>query len=159
MARFRKKPVEVEAVRWTGANEDEMRQFCGSHWDTVEPADRGDDPDHDAQVFESNHSQWISMAPGFWVIKGTRGELYPCDPQAFADVYESAEPDLAVKQCPSCGFMSDRARNAPGFPYDDPWHAHPELRRRHSDPRAVYAEEIGRTGTPDQFDGGVGNTR
>lgn len=45
VVRLRKKPVEVEAVRWTGDNEGELIEFTGRLFMAVDPEDRGDDPD------------------------------------------------------------------------------------------------------------------
>lgn len=93
MSRFRKKPVEVEAIRWDGANAEEIKAFVGTR-DNGEcrfllPDEITGVWDH-PHVYEDNHQQWIAILPGYWVIRGTRGEFYPCDPQAFADTFEPA---------------------------------------------------------------------
>jgi hypothetical protein len=53
MQRFRKKPVVVEAVRWTGDNEAEVTAFAGPGFGTVEVVDRVMDPDITAEVYEA----------------------------------------------------------------------------------------------------------
>ncbi|MBJ7481552.1 hypothetical protein [Rhodococcus sp. (in: high G+C Gram-positive bacteria)] len=63
MPKFRKKPVEVEAV-----------QFDGS-WPIVNGllTTLGYDP----------------AMPGDWIIRGVEGDLYPCKPDIFEQTYEA----------------------------------------------------------------------
>lgn len=89
--RFRKKPVEIEAIRWTGDNAAEVKSFVG-YRDNGEsrfllPSEITGRWEHPA-VWEDNHAQWIGVLPGYWVVRGTQGEFYPCDPDAFAATYE-----------------------------------------------------------------------
>jgi hypothetical protein len=84
--RYRKKPVEVDAVRWTGDNVAELAAFAGARFDTIDPRDRDDDAD--ASVFDVLHSTWVRVYPGQWVIKGVRGEFYPCAHDVFEQTYE-----------------------------------------------------------------------
>lgn len=84
MAKYRKKPVEVEAVQWTGENDDEISIFAGGKvlfmWfakrrvllvETIDGATR-------AHV-------------GDWIIKGLNDEIYPCKPDIFEKTYERVE--------------------------------------------------------------------
>lgn len=92
---FRKRPIEVTAVEWRGDNLDEVTALTGQHnFDTVEPADRGDDPEITAQVFDRLHSTWVGVRTGQWIIRGVVGEFYPIDPGVLAETYErvGAEP-------------------------------------------------------------------
>ena len=80
MQRFRKKPVVIEAIQWTGDNFDEIddwsdreavRLVAGDlHIFTLEGAMRAD--------------------PGDWIIRGVVGEYYPCKPEIFECTYEPA---------------------------------------------------------------------
>lgn len=88
MTQYRKRPVVIEAIRWTGHNADEMRRFAGAKFDTIDPQDRGDDPANDAQVLDDLHSVWVPFATGDWVIRGVKGELYPCKNLVFIETYE-----------------------------------------------------------------------
>jgi hypothetical protein len=88
VTRYRKKPVEVEAVRWTSDNAAELQAFAGQHFDTIDPPDRGDDPDADARIFDVTHSTWLPLHRGEWLIKGVRGEFYPCADDVFQATYE-----------------------------------------------------------------------
>jgi hypothetical protein len=67
-ARYRNRTEEIEAVQWTGHNTDQLRAFCGPDFDTIDPEDRAEDPDQDAQLLvEASH--WVGMQPGDWVLK------------------------------------------------------------------------------------------
>lgn len=86
--KYRKKPVAVEAVRWTGDNFAELDAFAGTQFGTIHPDDRGDDPDNDAQVYDKLHSVWVPFSAGDWVIRGVQGELYPCKAEVFEATYD-----------------------------------------------------------------------
>lgn len=108
--RFRKLPVEVEAVQWTGENAAEMRAFAPGKWETVASEDRADDPEITAQVYDKLHSTWVGMRTGHWVIKGLAGEFYPCNPDVFAATYEAAGGSDASQ---AEGFAPRRAPESP----------------------------------------------
>ena len=82
MARaYRKKPVTVEAVQWTGENHAEMCEFIDPEVFEIIP--------HVGLVIhtlEGDHH----ASPGDYIIKGVNGEFYPCKPDIFAKTYESA---------------------------------------------------------------------
>jgi hypothetical protein len=97
--KVRKKPVVVEAVRFTGDNWAEMHAFTGHHmssggeWpiDTFNPIGTytmSDDPKITAEVWDKLHSTWVGVKDGQWIIQGVQGEFYPCDAEVFADSYE-----------------------------------------------------------------------
>jgi hypothetical protein len=52
------------------------------------PVHAAEDPDADAQVYDKLHSTWVFVYTGDWIIKGIRGEFYPCRPDVFAESYE-----------------------------------------------------------------------
>lgn len=91
--KFRKKPIVVEAVRWTGThleNNDIPEWFldaveirpCEAEGAIVRMGDK-------LRISTKEGMIWAS--PGDWVIKGVQGELYPCKPDIFAATYEDAE--------------------------------------------------------------------
>lgn len=86
--RFRKRPIEVEAVQWTGDNEAELGAFTDDQFETVDPENRGDDPDQTATVFDTLHSTWVRVYTGQWVIKGVKGEFYPIAEAVLAETYD-----------------------------------------------------------------------
>ncbi|MFC4006612.1 hypothetical protein ACFOY2_05225 [Nonomuraea purpurea] len=88
MRRYRKKPVEVAAVQWTGSNEDELKKFAGHLFEVVDPEDRGDDPDQTAAIRDTLHNTWVRVYDGQWIAKGIKGEFYPVAEDVFAETYE-----------------------------------------------------------------------
>lgn len=88
--KFREKPVEIEAVRWTGDNAAELDDFTASHFEALDEQDRANsnDPEATAQVFDVLHSTWVLVYDGDWIIRGIQGEHYPCRPDIFQATYE-----------------------------------------------------------------------
>ena len=94
ITRWRKKPVVVEAVRWTGDNVDAVYELAGcTHFDLLDEQQRRDcdDPDATAAVFDKLHSTWVLVLDGQWIIKGVKGEFYPCADDVFRETYEAAD--------------------------------------------------------------------
>jgi hypothetical protein len=86
--KYRTKPVEIEAVRFTGDVES-LQGFSGSHrvW-AVDEQDRTDDPDILAEFYDDRHSTWIGVKLGQWIIRGADGRLSLCDDKEFREKYE-----------------------------------------------------------------------
>jgi hypothetical protein len=93
MAKFRKKPVVIEAFRWTA----DIDQTEDPEWIVSAIEDervaflRSGTPDVKLMIrtLEGN----MTADVGDWIIKGVRGELYPCKPDIFAATYELVEED------------------------------------------------------------------
>ena len=95
MARaYRKKPVVVEAVQWTGENHAEMCEFIDSEAFDFTPR-----IELVIHTLEGDHH----ASPGDYIIKGVNGEFYPCKPDIFAKTYESS----TLTQPPITGDTSD----------------------------------------------------
>jgi hypothetical protein len=87
--RWRKKPVEVDAIQFDGENLEEVSDLTGvDGFRSVDEEDRTDDPEIVAEVWDVLHSTWVGVKAGQWIIRGVRGEFYPCDPEVFATTYE-----------------------------------------------------------------------
>lgn len=92
MGKYRKKPVMIEAIQWTGANLKEITAFMnkdlpldGLGYMTWEH-------------FVDEHGLHIATLEGDmranegdYVIKGVNGEFYPCKPDIFEKTYEKIE--------------------------------------------------------------------
>ena len=80
MARaYRKKPVVIEAVQWTGENHAEMCEFIDPEVFEIKPKEG-----LIIHTLEGDHH----ASPGDYIIKGVNGEFYPCKPDIFAKTYE-----------------------------------------------------------------------
>lgn len=82
------KPVRIQALLWTGDNLEEAITFAEGNFAWIDPEERVEDPDATACVFDKLHSTWILIYPGQYLVRGTKGEYYPCDPEVFAEKYE-----------------------------------------------------------------------
>lgn len=89
---FRKKPVTVEAVQFTGNNWAEVYELTDrvAFAPVDDEEDRKDDPEIVAKVYDRLHSTWVGVKVGQWIIWGVAGEFYPCDPEVFDATYDPA---------------------------------------------------------------------
>lgn len=79
MAKYRKKPVEIEAIQWNGNNFIEIDNFITIQHETY-PA---------AGIVKIPTLEGIMVAnEGDYIIKGVNGEFYPCKPDIFDKTYE-----------------------------------------------------------------------
>jgi len=80
--RYRKKPVEIEAVQWAGnclADAKEIGKLVGH------------------KIALNGHGQLLietlegimKANKGDFIIKGVKGEIYPCKPDIFEQTYEA----------------------------------------------------------------------
>lgn len=82
--RYRKRPVVIEAVQFTGDNFFEVAAFIGHGPDVL------DNPElktTDAPVIRTLEGE-MRASPGDYIIRGVKGECYPCKPDVFAATYE-----------------------------------------------------------------------
>ena len=82
MHKFKKKPVIIEAVQFTGDNWEEIDKFLTVSFNAfvsekyiVIPTLEGD----------------LKADLNDWIIKGAHGEFYPCKPDIFEETYDPCE--------------------------------------------------------------------
>ena len=85
MAKYRKKPVVIEAWRWDGGNPFYMPVqptwlTDGMYYKTT--------PEGKEYVVISTLEGDMSANPGDWIIRGIKSEFYPCKPDIFEATYE-----------------------------------------------------------------------
>lgn len=95
--KYRKKPVVIEAIQWTGDNQREMFDFLtnGEKKDEyMEPYGEHFYIDHQkvkgGLVIKTLEGDSVANI-GDYIIKGIAGEFYPCKPDIFKKTYEVAE--------------------------------------------------------------------
>ena len=82
MHKYRKKPVEIEAVQWTGDNRDEIWEFCPlSYFNT-------DLETGMLSLIVQTLEGSMQASIGDYIIKGVKGEFYPCKPDIFDITYD-----------------------------------------------------------------------
>jgi hypothetical protein len=97
MARYRKRPVEIEAVQWDGTADgatciiDWILSSGATASYTCSNPERCSDTDGDTPHSISIRTlEGVMRAElGDWIIKGVQGEFYPCKPDIFAATYEA----------------------------------------------------------------------
>ena len=81
MSKFRKKPVVIEAVQYLG-NEATYNEIISMGCPRVERENDWAIPTLEGEM---------TVSVGDYVIKGVKGEFYPCKPDIFAATYDAAE--------------------------------------------------------------------
>lgn len=77
---YRKKPIVVEAVQWKGDNWLEVDQFMEDYPHETYPK---------AGIVKIHTLEGVMIANlGDYIIKGIKGEFYPCKPDIFTETYE-----------------------------------------------------------------------
>lgn len=88
---FRKKPIVIEATQWTGGDTEDLAAFAGSrNWARADAVDvPWTHPDLEQVVIWNELEQsWIPAPVGSWIIRGVKGEYYPCASDVFEATYE-----------------------------------------------------------------------
>lgn len=95
MAKYRKKPVVINAMRWDGTRackEQIEEAFYDLETNSVELPLEGD---WDGKAYLSwtiyTLEGLIEASPGDWIIRGIKGEYYPCKPDIFEETYEAVD--------------------------------------------------------------------
>lgn len=93
--KYRKKPVVIDAIQWNGKNHREMFDFLTNYELTNEFMSTSGENfyiDHNKikggliiKTLEGEHLASI----GDYIIKGVKGEFYPCKPDIFKETYET----------------------------------------------------------------------
>ena len=84
MAKYRKKPVVIEANQLTVNNMDGIEQWCGGSIKGVKL------PANERVIHIPTLEGEMTAQIGDWIIQGVKGEFYPCKPDIFDATYEPA---------------------------------------------------------------------
>ena len=74
--KYRKKPIVIEALQFNG-NFAECEAFVG-----------GDAEFRNGELIIATLEGAMHASPGDWIIRGVKGEFYPCKPDIFEATYE-----------------------------------------------------------------------
>lgn len=91
MAKYRKKPIVIEAEQW---------------WPSTKPWPMGVyriPDDWEGAEFPTRHrintlEGSFHVSPGDWIITGVKGEKYPCKPDIFEATYEAVRSLIEAEQ-------------------------------------------------------------
>lgn len=78
---YKKKPIVIEAVQWTGSNQSEIDKFIGE-FSLIHS-------DGSIRIYTLEGVMRVSQND--YIIKGINGEFYPCKPDIFKNTYEELE--------------------------------------------------------------------
>ena len=90
MQKFVKKPVVIEAIQYNGINITEVESFVGvklpTIWLSVE----------DTKLVIPTLEGDMKVSKGDYVIKGIKGEFYPCKPDVFKNTYNAVKDNNGI---------------------------------------------------------------
>ena len=94
MARYRKKPVIIEAIKYIGRGnfEKDVDDIGVPDWiwkaleNKIIVSTNGTDP-----LIINTLEGYMTIGIGDWVIQGVQNEIYPCKPDIFDATYERVE--------------------------------------------------------------------
>lgn len=89
MAKYRKKPVVVEAVQVSRKFFGNSLEFLGTT--NVGEYNSGEFPEDGCYIEIPTLEGTMKACEGDWIIKGIKGEFYPCKPDIFEATYEKVE--------------------------------------------------------------------
>ncbi len=79
--KYRKKPIVVKAIKYTGSNIAEIGEFTGAY--EVKYVQ--------GNLYIKTLEGTMRANRGDYIIKGVKGEVYPCKPDIFHETYEKVD--------------------------------------------------------------------
>lgn len=90
MKTYISKPKKVQAIQWTGINTKDVAEFVIGEDGKPLHSDMYEMP---LRVWNELEDQWLNVPVDHYIIKGMKGEFYPCDPEVFEAKYEEVTDD------------------------------------------------------------------
>jgi hypothetical protein len=87
MPKFRKKPVVIEAVQYTGRSGKVDDLYAFSKWMVDRQGNTNCHYRGETLIIPTLEGA-MEASPGDWIICGVKGELYPCKPDIFEATYD-----------------------------------------------------------------------
>jgi len=95
MPKFRKKPVVIEAVQFDGISQP-INDFIGARSYKDLCSVGLDSKGRISEIIINTLEGKMLVNKGDWIIKGVKGEFYPCKPDIFEMTYELVEETVNV---------------------------------------------------------------
>ena len=93
--KYRKKPVIIEAIQWNGTNLKEVMEFIGSEFRYDENSNYITNKflynKFTRELAINTLEGTMKVAKGDYIIKGIKGEFYPCKHDIFINTYDEVE--------------------------------------------------------------------
>ena len=90
MQKFVKKPVVIEALQYDGENIEAIENFVGKKLSTVMSSDV------DVNLIIPTLEGDMTALKNDWIIKGVKGEFYPCKPDIFKQSYNMIKENNGI---------------------------------------------------------------
>jgi hypothetical protein len=113
MKNYTKKPVTIQALQWNGGNIKEMAKFMQTEEDGDWVQYLDIEPSFDLKILTLEGTHWIfhdsflhiktlegimMASKGDFIIRGIKGEYYPCKPDIFELTYDQETKGLSKLQ-------------------------------------------------------------
>lgn len=118
MSKYRKKPVVVEAIQWTGENLLEICNFTGKC---------GGELIKNGEMYIDTLEGVHHASVGDFIIKGVHSEFYPCKPDIFGKTYNAEYPQTnadrirAMSDEELAEFMANKCLDGETAKLAQPW--------------------------------------
>lgn len=89
--KFRKKPVVIDAIQFTRESAPDCVAFMTTDASSVTGFDIHYDDDGRSTFVITTLEGTMHVSLGDWIIRGVKGELYPCKPDIFDATYEKVD--------------------------------------------------------------------
>lgn len=94
--KFKKKPVVIEAIQWTGRNAEDIMHFVGKRLNVQIPPHSVEMIvdnliNEDYKIFIPTMEGEMRASRCDFIIKGVNGEFYPCKNDIFFKSYEKVD--------------------------------------------------------------------
>lgn len=100
MARYRKKPVEIDAIQVDGGSTERITRWAVEVGGNPNCLSHGFDGSVVVETLEGKMKADI----GDWLICGVQHEIYPCKPDIFAATYERVPERPDIDQAEAAGY-------------------------------------------------------
>ncbi len=90
MAFYRKKPVVIEAEQFTGMNIEKIIRFIGEENLVAQEFDTDISKEFPTEIQIKTLEGVMTASRYDYIIKGIKGEYYPCKPDIFYRTYDPA---------------------------------------------------------------------
>ena len=90
MQKFVKKPVVIEAIQYNGENIEAIENFVGKKLSTVMASGVY------VKLIIPTLEGYMKALKGDYIIKGIKGEFYPCKPDVFKSTYNVVEDNNGI---------------------------------------------------------------
>ena len=103
MAKYRKKPVIIEAFRWEyGMGHENYPKWAQDAFDSGEETLSIGIDQTALKLYIKTLEGVMTADEGDFIIQGIKGEIYPCKPEIFKATYELVVVDIPDFKCDQC---------------------------------------------------------